>query len=216
MIRVLIVDDHVVVRRGLATIIGERADMELVGEASGGEAAVALVRERAPDVVLVDLAMPDVDGIETTRRILAARPETRVTILTSFAEQARIRSAFDAGALGYLLKDADPEELASGVRLLASGSSPLAAKAARVLVESRSQVSSGTGTGEASDLTARERTVLQLVATGCANKEIARRLEISERTVKTHLTRIFRSLGVFDRVQAALWARDHGFGALSA
>jgi DNA-binding NarL/FixJ family response regulator len=216
MIRVLIVDDHVVVRRGLATIIGERADMELVGEASGGEAAVALVRERAPDVVLVDLAMPDVDGIETTRRILAARPETRVTILTSFAEQARIRSAFDAGALGYLLKDADPEELASGVRLLASGSSPLAAKAARVLVESRSQVSSGTGTGEGSDLTARERTVLQLVATGCANKEIARRLEISERTVKTHLTRIFRSLGVFDRVQAALWARDHGFGAFSS
>lgn len=216
MIRVLVVDDHVVVRRGLATIIGERADMELVGEASGGEAAVALVRERAPDVVLVDLAMPDVDGIETTRRILAARPETRVTILTSFADQTRIRSAFDAGALGYLLKDADPEELASGVRLLASGSSPLAAKAARVLVESRSQVSSGTGTGEGSDLTARERTVLQLVATGCANKEIARRLEISERTVKTHLTRIFRSLGVFDRVQAALWARDHGFGAFSS
>jgi DNA-binding NarL/FixJ family response regulator len=137
-----------------------------------------------------------------------------VTILTSFAEQARIRAAFDAGALGYLLKDADPEELASGVRLLASGSSPLAAKAARVLVESRSQAGTGTG-GEGSDLTARERTVLELVATGCANKEIARRLEISERTVKTHLTRVFRSIGVFDRVQAALWARDHGFGAFS-
>jgi DNA-binding NarL/FixJ family response regulator len=214
MIRVLIVDDHVVVRRGLAAIIAERADMELVGEASDGEEAVALVRERTPDVVLVDLAMPNVDGIETTRRILAVRPETRVTILTSFAEHARIRSAFDAGALGYLLKDADPEELASGVRLLASGSSPLAAKAARVLVESRSQAGTGTG-GEGSDLTPRERTVLELVATGCANKEIARRLEISERTVKTHLTRVFRSIGVFDRVQAALWARDHGFGAFS-
>jgi DNA-binding NarL/FixJ family response regulator len=216
MIRVLIVDDHVVVRRGLATIIAERADMELVGEASDGEEAVALVRERAPDVVLVDLAMPNIDGIETTRRILAARPETHVTILTSFAEQARIRAAFDAGALGYLLKDADPEELASGIRLLASGNSPLAAKAARVLVESRSQASTGTGAGVGSGLTARERTVLGLVASGCANKEIARRLEISERTVKTHLTRVFRSIGVFDRVQAALWARDHGFGAFSS
>jgi DNA-binding NarL/FixJ family response regulator len=216
MIRVLIVDDHVVVRRGLAAIIAERADMELVGEASDGEEAVALVRERAPDVVLVDLAMPNIDGIETTRRILAARPETHVTILTSFAEHARIRAAFDAGALGYLLKDADPEDLASGVRLLASGNSPLAAKAARVLVESRSQASTGTGAGEGSELTPRERTVLELVATGCANKEIARRLEISERTVKAHLTRIFRSLGVFDRVQAALWARDHGFGAFSS
>jgi DNA-binding NarL/FixJ family response regulator len=189
--------------------------MELVGEASDGEEAVALVRERTPDVVLVDLAMPKIDGIETTRRILAARPETHVTILTSFAEHARIRAAFDAGALGYLLKDADPEELASGVRLLASGNSPLAAKAARVLVESRTQASTG-GAGEGSALTARERTVLELVATGCANKEIARRLQISERTVKTHLTRVFRSLGVFDRVQAALWARDHGFGALSS
>jgi DNA-binding NarL/FixJ family response regulator len=189
--------------------------MELVGEASDGEEAVALVRERAPDVVLVDLAMPNIDGIETTRRILAARPETHVTILTSFAEQARIRAAFDAGALGYLLKDADPEELASGIRLLASGNSPLAAKAARVLVESRSQASTGTGAGVGAGLTARERTVLGLVASGCANKEIARRLEISERTVKTHLTRVFRSIGVFDRVQAALWARDHGFGAFS-
>jgi DNA-binding NarL/FixJ family response regulator len=148
-------------------------------------------------------------GCATTREILAARPDTRIAILTSYAEPARIRAALDAGARGYLLKDAEREELIAGIRLVAAGDSPLAAEAALALAQGKMIARAGGG------LTAREREVLGLVAKGCSNKEIARRLEISEKTVKTHLTRVFREIGVFDRVQAALWARDNAFGPLT-
>jgi DNA-binding NarL/FixJ family response regulator len=213
LISVLIADDHGVVRRGLATMIADHPDLELVAEATNGREAVALVREHFPDVALIDLAMPELDGIEATREIVSACPGTRVAILTSYGEPARIRAALEAGALGYLLKDSEPEELIAGIRLVAAGSSPLAAEAARALSGGRGgagSVSAGPGR-----LTPREAAVLGLVAKGCSNKEIARRLDISEKTVKAHMTRIFREIGVFDRVQAALWARDHGYGPLS-
>lgn len=206
MIRIVIADDHVVVRRGLMTLIAEQPDLELVAQAGDGEVAVALVVEYSPDVVLLDLSMPVLDGIDAIRQIMSARPESRIAVLTSFAEPARIRAALDAGALGYLLKDSEPEELIAGIRLVAGGASPLAAEATRALSQGRRSTTAGSG------LTPRERAVLGLVAKGCSNKEIARRLEISEKTVKAHLTRVFREIGVFDRVQAALWARDQGFG----
>lgn len=209
MIRVLIADDHGVVRRGLAGLIAEQPDLELVAEAVDGTSAVQLTVEHEPDVALLDLQMPGLDGIDATREILAARPRTRVAVLTSFAEPARIRAVMDAGAIGYLLKDCDPEQLIAGIRLVAAGASPLAAEAARALAQGRSSAPA------AGNLTPRERAVLGLVAKGCSNKEIARRLEISEKTVKAHLTSVFREIGVFDRVQAALWARDNGFGPVS-
>ena len=208
MITVLIADDHVVVRRGLAGLIAEQPDMDLIAQAGDGVSAVQLTIEHRPDVALLDLQMPGLDGIDATREIRAACPQTQVAILTSFTEPSRIRAVLDAGAIGYLLKDAEPEELIAGIRLVAAGASPLAAEAARALAQGRS------GLPAAGSLTPRERTVLGLVAKGCSNKEIARRLEISEKTVKAHMTHVFREIGVYDRVQAALWARDHGFGPL--
>jgi DNA-binding NarL/FixJ family response regulator len=207
--RVLIVDDHGVVRRGLAGLIADQPDLELVGEAPDGQSGVELAIEHSPDVALIDLSMPKLDGIEATRAIMAARPGTRIAILTSYAEPARIRAALDAGALGYLLKDSEPDDLVAGIRLVAAGHSPLAAQAAKALAQ-------GHATNDATgNLTARQRSVLGLVASGCSNKEIARRLAISEKTVKAHLTSVFRELGVYDRVQAALWARDNGFGPIT-
>lgn len=214
MISILIADDHSVVRRGLATLIAEHPDLELVAEAASGQEAVALVREHSPDVALIDLSMPDLDGIEATSQIVATSPRTRVAILTSYAEPPRIRAALEAGALGYLLKDSEPEELIAGIRLVAAGSSPLPAEAARALAGGRG--TGGSGSANASGrLTPREAAVLGLVAKGCSNKEVARRLAISEKTVKAHMSSIFRGIGVFDRVQAALWARDHGYGPVN-
>jgi DNA-binding NarL/FixJ family response regulator len=209
MIKVLIADDHGVVRRGIAGVIAEQADLELVAEAANGAAAVQLAIEHEPDVALLDMQMPGLDGIDATRQILAACPRTRVAVLTSFAEPARIRAVTDAGATGYLLKDSEPAELIAGIRLVAAGAFAMAAEAARALAQRR------TSAPAAGNLTPRERTVLALLGKGCSNKEIARRLEISEKTVKAHLTRVFREIGVFDRVQAALWARDEGFGPVS-
>src|SRR5204863_940937 len=165
------------------------------------EEAIALAGEYQPDVVLMDLSMPGVDGIEATRRLMAEQPESRVVILTSFSDRERILDALDAGAVGYLLKDAEPDELLRGVRAAARGESPLAPKAAQAVLEARAQ------SRPAADLTARERDVLELVADGLANKQIARRLGIAEKTVKTHLTNVFQRIGVTDRTQAALWAR---------
>jgi DNA-binding NarL/FixJ family response regulator len=202
VIRVLVVDDHAVVRAGLEQLLATVPDVELAGAAADGERAVALARETAPDVVLMDLEMPGVDGREATRRILAERPDTRIVVLTSFADRERILGALDAGATGYLLKDADPAELAAGVRSAARGEAPLNPRAARELLAARRAATDGP------ELSPREREVLGLVAEGLPNKLIARRLEISEKTVKAHLTRIFAALGVTDRTQAALRARD--------
>lgn len=206
MIRVLIVDDHAIVRTGLSQVLEQERDIELVGAVASGQEALERSREQPPAVVLMDISMPGMDGIEATRRLLKDEPEAAVVVLTSFADRERIVAALDAGAIGYLLKDAAPEEIVAGVRAAARGEAPLAPKAARVLLRERGR------RNEAADLSERELEVLGLVAVGCSNKEIGRRLGISERTVKGHLTTIFRELGVFDRVQAALWARDHGIG----
>ncbi|MDX6603236.1 MAG: hypothetical protein QOF13_2438 [Solirubrobacterales bacterium] len=203
MIRVLLAEDHAVVRAGLVELLAGADDIEVVGTAADGPSAVALAGELEPTVVLCDLSMPGLDGISTTREILAQDTATRVVILTAFSERDRILGALDAGAVGYLLKDAAPEELFAAVRAAARGESPLAPKAASVVLDDRS------GNGEM-DLTTREREVLEQVAAGLPNKRIAQRLEISEKTVKAHLTRVFDRIGVTDRTQAALWARQRG------
>ena len=204
MIRVAVVDDHTIVRNGLVALLGAHADLEIVGAVGDGEAAVALCVEQRPDVVLMDLSMPGVGGIEATRRIAAAAPGVQVVVLTSFMDRERIVEALSAGAIGYLLKDAEPEELIRGIHTAARGESPLDPRAARTML----------GAQRAPDpldvLTDREREVLVLVAEGLPNKQIGRRLEISEKTVKAHLTSIFRAIGVTDRMQAGLWARRHG------
>jgi DNA-binding NarL/FixJ family response regulator len=204
VIRVLIVDDHGVVRAGLEQLISTFDDVEVVAAATGGSEAVDIALAQQPDVVLMDLEMPEVDGVEATRRILAARPATRIVILTSFSDRERILRALDAGAVGYLLKDAEPAELARGIAAAARGESPLDPRAARTILTVRSE------SGPREALSDREREVLTLLAQGMANKEIARQLGISEKTVKAHLTSVFRQLGVTDRTQAALWARQHG------
>jgi DNA-binding NarL/FixJ family response regulator len=205
MIRVLAADDHPLALAGLRQLLGALDDIELVGAATGGEEAVRLAVEHEPDVVLMDLEMPGMDGIEATRAMLARRPGTVVVVLTSFSDRERILAALDAGAVGYLLKDVQPDELARAIQAAAGGQAPLDPRAARELLAGRR-----TPTGPA--LTAREEEVLALVAEGMPNKLIARRLEISERTVKGHLTHVFERIGVSDRTQAALWAREHGLG----
>ena len=202
MIRVLLADDHGVVRDGLARLLGSVPDIEVVAAAADGDQAVELAREHRPDVVLMDLRMPGMGGSEATRRLLESDPAMHVVILTSFSERDEILGALDAGAIGYLLKDAEPDELIRGVRAAAQGDSPLDPKAARTLIGSRSA-------GQSHPLTDREREVLQLVTRGLPNKLIARELGISEKTVKAHLTTVFQRIGVTDRVQAAMWARDH-------
>jgi DNA-binding NarL/FixJ family response regulator len=205
MIRVLAADDHPLALAGLRQLLGALDDIELVGAATGGEEAVRLAVEHEPDVVLMDLEMPGMDGIEATRAMLAQRPGTVVVVLTSFSDRERILAALDAGAVGYLLKDVQPDELARAVQAAAGGQAPLDPRAARELLAGRR-----TPAGPA--LTAREEEVLALVAEGMPNKLIARRLDISERTVKGHLTHVFERIGVSDRTQAALWAREHGLG----
>jgi DNA-binding NarL/FixJ family response regulator len=205
VIRVAIADDHRVVRVGLEQLLGTFDDVELVGSADGGQAAVELCTSAKPDVVLLDLSMPDVDGIEVTRRVSAASPETRVVLFTSFSDREQILQALDAGAIGYLLKDAEPEAIHEALRAASRGEAPLAPKAAAELLASRSERSAG-----GVELTARERDVLQLVIAGDANKQIARKLGISEKTVKGHLTNLFQRIGVQDRTQAALWAERNG------
>ena len=206
MIRLLLADDHTVVRAGLEELFSEAGDIEVVGAAADGEEVVALAVEHAPDVVLMDLSMPRLDGVEATRRIVAACDDVYVVVLTSFSDRERILAAIDAGAAGYLLKDAEPSELVGGVRAAARGESPLAPKAASELLRAR------TGPPGTSRLSPREREVLACVARGLPNKLIARELGIAEKTVKAHLTQIYGQIGVTDRTQAALWARERGLG----
>lgn len=206
-IRVLLADDHPTMREGLARLLEATDDIEVVGAAADGREAVELAAREQVDVILMDLQMPGVDGIEATRQIASSQSGAQIVILTSFSDRERIIEALDAGAIGYLLKDAEPDELLRGVRSAASGESPLAPKVASAVLRDRldrdrPQV----------DLTAREREVLELIAQGLPNKQIARRLEISEKTVKAHLTSIYAAIGVSDRTQAALWAERHGLG----
>ena len=204
MIRVLLADDHGVIRDGLGRLISALDDVELVAVAADGADAVEQCALVSPDVVLMDLDMPVLDGIEATRRIVAEHQGTAVLVLTSFSDRPRIMGALEAGACGYLLKDVDAEEVAEGIRAAARGESPLDPRAARTVIDAR------TAPDPLAGLSEREREVLALLVEGLPNKLIARRLEISEKTVKSHLTRIFRELDVTDRTQAALWAERHG------
>lgn len=204
MIRVVVADDHAVIRSGLQQLLSTADDVELIATVTDGDAAVRTALAERPDVVLMDLSMPVLDGIEATRRIAAADVGVHVVVLTSFSDNRRILEALKAGATGYLLKHAGPDELLNGIRAAAAGDSPLDPKAARAMLESTRST-----TRNLPDLTAREVEVLRLVTSGDANKQIARKLGITERTVKAHLTRIFSAIGVASRTQAALWARQH-------
>ena len=204
MIRVVLADDHGVMRDGLGRLIASLDDIELVGEASNGEEAIEQSRLTKPDVVLMDLDMPVLDGIGATRRITAEQPGTAVLVLTAFSDRTRITGALEAGACGYLLKDVDADGVAEAIRAAARGEAPLDPRAARTILDAR------TAPDPLAGLSDREREVLGLLVEGLPNKLIARRLEISEKTVKSHLTRIFRELDVTDRTQAALWAERHG------
>jgi DNA-binding NarL/FixJ family response regulator len=206
MIRVLVVDDHRLVRAGLITLLAAAEDIDVVGEASDGAAGVAAARDALPDVVLMDLSMPVLDGVAATRALLAELPDTAVVALTSFSDRQRVADVIAAGATGYLLKDCAPDELLAAVRAAAAGHAPFDPRVAGALLPSRvAQVARVAQPG----LSSREVQVLRLAATGLANKQIARKLGISESTVKVHLGSVFRRIGVTDRTSAALWAREH-------
>jgi two-component system, NarL family, response regulator LiaR len=207
--RVLIVDDHAVVRQGLRTFLGMLNDIEVVGEASSGVQAVSEAARLAPEVILMDLVMPEMDGIEATRRIREANPEARVIVLTSFADDDKIFPAIRAGAIGYLLKDVKPADLADTIRAASRGESRLAPDITKKVL---SGISGGGEPGAAGSegLTERETEVLRRVARGRSNKEIGAELFIAEKTVKTHISSILSKLGLADRTQAAVWAVKHG------
>jgi DNA-binding NarL/FixJ family response regulator len=205
MITVLVVDDHPVVRQGIVLMLDTRSDVEVVGAAADGDEAVRMAAEKRPDVILMDLSMPGRDGTVAIRDILANDSEIAIIALTSFSDRQRIVAALDAGAVGYMLKDADPEALVAAIHAASRGESPLHPKAARVALQRRDEPTALVS------LSRREREVLKLVMDGLTNAAIARRLGISERTVKGHLSSIFASLGVRDRTSAALWAQRNRF-----
>lgn len=200
MIRVMLVDDHRLVRSGLTSLLATAADVAVVSEAADGAQALAEVADAAPDVVLMDLSMPVMDGITATRRMLADRPDTKIVVLSSFSDRPRVRDAITAGAIGYVLKDCTTEELLRAVRAAAQGHAPLDPRVAGALLPSADPVD---------QLSDRELQVLRLASQGLANKQIARSLGIAERTVKVHLGNVFRRIGVTDRTSAALWAKEH-------
>jgi two-component system, NarL family, response regulator LiaR len=200
-IRILLADDHSVVRQGLRMFLGLDAELEVVGEARNGVEAVQLAQELAPDVVLMDILMPEMDGLEATRQIRALQPDTEVIALTSVLENEKVFDAIRSGAIGYLLKDTESEELCRAIKAAAAGQVQLSPQAAaRLLREER------TSETLVEELTPRETEVLQLLAHGLANKEIARDLGIGEKTVKTHVSNILSKMGVLSRTQAALQA----------
>jgi two-component system, NarL family, response regulator LiaR len=199
-IRVLLVDDHAVVRQGLRAFLQTQSDIEVVGEAGGGRVAAEAASSGHADVVLMDLVMPDGDGVDAIRTLAAAAPEARVLVLTSFVEEGRIFAAMQAGAAGYLLKDVEPDQLAAAIRDVHRGRPALHPEVAARLMR---RIADPTGV---EPLTPREREVLRLVVEGFANKQIARRLQITEKTVKTHVSNILQKLGVEDRTQAAVLA----------
>jgi DNA-binding NarL/FixJ family response regulator len=203
MIRVLLVDDHRLVRAGLRSLLATAGDIEVAGEAADGAEAIELARTVPADVVLMDLSMPGMDGTTATRALAGAYPNLRVVALTSFSDQARVREVIAAGAIGYVLKDCTPEELLAAVRSAHAGHSPLDPRVAGALLPTPG------GPTAAEQLSDRERQVLRLASQGMANKQIARALGITERTVKVHLGNVFRRIGVGDRTSAALWARDN-------
>jgi DNA-binding NarL/FixJ family response regulator len=213
MTDVLIADDQALVRVGLRKILDNEPDMTVVGEADNGENAVASARHLQPDVVLMDIRMPVLDGIEATRRIVGDRPEARVLILTTFGLDTYVYDALRAGASGFMLKDAPPEEITAAVRIIASGDALLAPAVTRAVIEEFSrQAPTPTAAAPAAvaELTPREREVLDLLARGLSNPEICQRLVISEATAKTHVARILQKLDLRDRVQTVIYAYETG------
>ena len=211
-IRVLIVDDHAIVRKGLRALLRNLPDIEVVGEAEDGWEAIAAVEKLDPDVVLMDLLMPELDGIEATRRIMDDQPDTRILVLTSFAGEDAIFPAIKAGALGYHLKDSSPEELVQAIRQVHRGESSLHPLIARKVLQELSRPSGDPPTPD--PLTPREVQVLRLVAQGKSNHEIADELVISETTVRTHVSNILSKLHLASRTQAALYALREGLASL--
>ena len=213
-IRLLLADDHAMVRKGLQVFLQTQPDLELAGEAASGQEAIDKTAELKPDVVLMDLAMPGLNGIEATKRIKEANPAVKVIVLTSFSDQDHALPAIRAGVNGYLLKDIEPEELVSAIRLVHEGQAALHPDVAgqlmsRLAGEEKPQAVAAEADSE---LTSRERQVLGLIASGKSNKEIAAELFITEKTVKTHVSHVLDKLGLNDRTQAAIYAVKQGIG----
>lgn len=210
MIRVIVVDDHPVVCAGLARLIGAEDDIEVLTTALDGETAIALDAEHRPDVMLMDLSMHPVDGVEATRRIMSNRSDAHVLVLAATADPPHVLAAIDAGALGFLLKDSDPNVIAEGIRSAARGESPIDPRLALTLVRDRHERRSGL------KLTDRESEVLKLAVRGLPNRQIGEILGIGEKTVKAHLGRVYERIGVTNRADAVAWALDTDFVEPSA
>jgi DNA-binding NarL/FixJ family response regulator len=205
MIRVIVVDDHPVVCAGLARLIGAEDDIDVITTALDGETAIALEAEHRPDVMLMDLSMHPVDGVEATRRIMSNRADAHVLVLAATADPPHVLAAIDAGALGFLLKDSDPTAIAEGIRSAARGESPIDPRLALTLVRDRHERRSGL------KLTDRESEVLKLAVRGLPNRQIGEMLGIGEKTVKAHLGRVYERIGVTNRADAVAWALDTDF-----
>jgi NarL family two-component system response regulator LiaR len=213
-IRILIADDHAIVRKGLKALLATEKDMAVAGEAENGAEAVEKAAALRPDVILMDIVMPRMDGIEATRRITAERPETRVLVLTSFAADDKVFPAVKAGALGYLLKDSSPEQLLDAIRQVHKGEPSLEPSIARKVLQELSHPGSGAGTPTTDPLTERELEVLRLIAQGMSNKEIASKIFVAEWTVRSHVSNILGKLHLASRTQAALYALRSGLASL--
>lgn len=210
-IRVLVVDDHTIVRKGICALLATEEGINVVAEASDGAEAIRAAAATRPDVVLMDLVMPGMDGVEATAEILQQRPGTRVLVLTSYTTDDRVLAAVRAGAAGFHLKDADPEELARAIRQVHAGQTSLDPLVTRKLME---QIARPSGEPGVEALTPREVEVVQLIARGLSNQEIGEALFITEVTVRTHVSNILSKLGLASRTQAALWALRHGIASL--
>ena len=209
MIRVLVADDQPLVRSGFRMVIDERDDLELVGEAADGAEVIELARELDPDVILMDVRMPNLDGVEATRRLVAAGTHARILVLTTFDLDEYVYASIRAGASGFLLKDVEPTELVDAIRVVAAGNSLFGPAATERLIARFAQTEPA-NTKALDKLTEREREILRLLATGLSNAELAQQLFLSEATVKTHVSSVLRKLDVRDRVQAVIVAYDSG------
>jgi DNA-binding NarL/FixJ family response regulator len=215
-VRVLLADDQRLVRESLATLLGLLGGIELVGSASDGEEALSLAVEHAPDVVLMDLRMPRLDGVEATRRLREGRPDVPVVVLTTYADDDSIVAALSAGAVGYLTKDADRDDIRRALEAAVAGQSVLDASVQAALLKAARQGAAARPPTLPDGLTDREAEVLALIASGLSNQEIAERLYVAETTVKTHVNRIFAKTASRDRAQAAVYAHRHGLVAAVA
>jgi DNA-binding NarL/FixJ family response regulator len=209
-IRVLIADDQPLVRSGFRMILDERSDLELVGEAEDGEQAIALASHLDPDVILMDIRMPGIDGVQATRRLVESGIRARILVLTTFDLDEYVYAAISAGASGFLLKDVQPTELVDAIRVVAAGNSLFGPAATQRLLERFAAPPSPAASSSLDELTDREREILRLIAQGNSNAELAQQLYLSEATIKTHVSAILRKLGVRDRVQAVIAAYEAG------